>query len=1151
MKRHPNITRFLWPMLAFFSAGIAQEETLRFTHLTVEDGLSQNYIRAIVRDYRGFMWFGTENGLNRYDGNSFRIYLPDARDSTSLADTRITSLYEDRKNRLWIGHVSGGLSLYNRDTETFTRFQHHAQDSTSLASVDAFSMLHDSRGVLWIGTSAGLDQFVEETGDFIHFDIGSEESRILRTLTIRSIIEGRDGSLWLGTTNGLFRLHPDRKKLERFLNDPRDPNSLGYNELRGVVEDGDGRIWIATYGGGLNVVDPVTGAWKRYAYDPKNPDGISWNTLQPMCVDSTGMTLYIGTENGGLITMDIRTRRFRKYLPDIGDPTSISSNSIWSIYHDHHGVLWVGTFNGGVNLSSPYLNRFRVYRAQPAGLNNPYILSILEDRRGDLWIGTDGGGLNHMNRSTGKFTYYTHDPDNPSSICGNAVLSVFEDRLGQIWVGTWAAGVDRFDRNTGRFIHYRRRFHQPDRSGIQNNTLISENRNGDLMVTSDPGLHVLDRRRDLFIPLEMKYPVEGLTTNTPLCFQQDREGILWVGGWQGLKRIDLSSRSFIHFQANTQKPGSLINSNVLCMREDSRGAMWIGTAGGLHRYFPETQSFRVFTVEDGLPSSNIQGILEDDSGNLWISTMKGIAKWAGAVANPDKPAFRVYDASDGLPGDEFKYGAAFKSRSGELFFGGQRGFVSFFPERIIDNPAAPPVIISRFSIFNQQVRVGSPDSPLKKPIWETSELSLSHKQSVLSFDFSALNYVLPQKNQYAYRLDGFEEEWNEIGTRRRATYTNLNPGRYTLLVRGSNSDGVWNNDGAKLRINIRPPFWKTAWFRILAALAVCAGAYLFYKWRMRSLHQRREALETEVAERTAEVEQKKNEIEESYRRLSETAKTLASHAMLVDDATSRINSAMTEVNEGAATQNESMRKTRKLIEDLGENIRQVTIEARISNQASAHTAEQVAAGTEAMGTSLQGIDVIDKSVREIWSIVEELSKSTERVNDIVRFIEETASRVNVLALNALIEASQAGDAGKGFMVVAREIRNLANNTGKFTVEVAEFIHGIQKSSASIERVTRDSLEMITTSVSKTDQGKEALKAIRNSMEREKERLSKITTHIRGMQEFSAEVERAVGAVEAVSEKNKRNAEQISSNTRDMKKLVDELAQIARSLVTAA
>jgi methyl-accepting chemotaxis protein/ligand-binding sensor domain-containing protein len=1151
MKRHQKMTRFLWPMLAFFSAGLAQDETLRFTHLTVEDGLSQNYIRAIVRDYRGFMWFGTDNGLNRYDGNSFRIYQHDVKDSTSISDNRIACVYEDRKHRLWSGHVSGGLSLYNRDRDAFIRFIHQSQDTTSLAGTDVFSLLHDSRDVLWIGTSAGLDRFEENTGRFFHFDNGSKESAALKTTTIRSMCESRDGSLWLASTNGLFRLHPDRKTLERFLNDPRDPNSLGYNELRSVAEDAEGRIWIATYGGGLNVFDPATGTWQLYAYDPRNPDGISYNVLQAMCRDSAGTTLYIGAENGGLIILDIRTRRFRKCLPDIGDPTSITSNSIWSIYQDGRGVLWVGTFNGGINLSSPYLNRFRIYRAQPGGLNNSYILSIHEDRRGDLWIGTDGGGLNHIDRRTGKYTYYKHDPDNPSSICGDAVLCVYEDRLGQIWIGTWAAGVDRFDRNSGRFIHYRRRFLNWQQAGIQNNFTIREDRKGDLIVSSDPGLQILDRKRDIFVPFDSRYPIPDLRTTNELCLIQDRQGIFWMGGWQALRRVDPSNLSFTHFQPVSSDPNSLINGNVLCITEDSRGTLWIGTGGGLSRFIPETQSFASLTTEDGLPSNSIQAILEDSQGNLWISTMKGIAKWTGAVANPDKPAFRIYDASDGLPGDEFKYGAAFRSRSGELFFGGQRGFVSFYPERIRDNPVIPPVSITNLLIFNREAKVGEKGSPLKKPIWETQELTLSHKQSVLSFDFSALNYILPQKNQYAYRLDGFEDEWNEVGTRRTATYTNLNPGHYTLMVRGSNSDGIWNNEGTRLRIHIRPPSWKTTWFRILTALAVCAGAYLFYKWRMRSLHQRREALETEVAERTAEVEQKKNEIEESYRRLSATAKTLASHAMLVDDATSRINSAIAEVSEGAATQNESMRKTRKLIEDLGENIRQVTIEARISNQASAHTAEQVASGTEAMGSSLQGIDVIDKSVRETWSIVEELSKSTERVNDIVRFIEETASRVNVLALNALIEASQAGEAGKGFMVVAREIRNLATSTGKFTVEVAEFIHGIQKSTASIERVTKDSLEMVSTSVSKTDQGKEALKAIRNSMEREKERLSKITTHIRSMQEFSAEVERAVGAVEAVSEKNKHTAEQISSKTQDMKRLVEELAEIARSLVTTA
>jgi methyl-accepting chemotaxis protein/ligand-binding sensor domain-containing protein len=1117
---------------------------LAFNKLTVEDGLSQNFIRAILRDHRGFMWFGTENGLNRYDGYSFRVFHHDPKDSTSLAADRIACLYEDDRKRFWIGTIGGGLNLYDRERERFIRFVHDARNFGSLDTEEFRAVLQDRQGVLWVGTSMGLDRLDEAAGRLVRFTLPGDQSP--RGMMVYAMDEGLDQSLWIGTIRGVFRIHPDRKRVDWFRSDGRNPNGLGMDEVRTLVVDGDGLVWMGTYGAGLNAFDPASGRWARYRYDPGNPEGIGHDILQCLALDGQG-SLYIGMENGGLNVMDLKNRRFSRYLPDLADPASLSSNSVWSLFQDGRGVLWIGTFNGGVNLLSPYIERFKSIKAQPGGLNNPYILALCEDRRGDLWIGTDGGGLNRLDRRTGRYTYYRHRPGDPGTVGSDAVLSIFEDRRGEIWVGTWTGGVSRFDRNTGRFVTYRKKFQDWNLFGKQNNAMITEDGDGNVLVVTEQSLDVHDPVADRFVPFEIRHGIKGLVTNFILCYHEDRRGFVWMGGWRGLKRVDLKKKTFMDYRTDPANPQNLGNLNVLCLLEDSRGGIWVGTAGGLHRYLPDTDGFRCYTTEHGLPSNSIQSLVEDDRGNLWMGTAKGLVRWTGGIADPNKPRFRVFNVSDGLPGDEFKYGAYLKSRTGELFFGGQRGFVSFFPDRITDNPFQPPVVLTGFSIFNRPQAPGEKDSPLDSALSETKALTLAHDQDVLTFEFSALNYILPQKNQYAQKLEGFEKEWNQVGTRRTATYTNLNPGRYVLRVKASNNDGLWNHAGASLRIRVLPPFWETTWFRALAVLLLALSATALYRGRVRSLHAQREKLEREVADRTAELAQKKDEIEASFKRLAETGRVLAVHAVQMNAATGQIGEAMNSVRGGAEEQNELVRRTRLLIQSLLENIKMVTAETMIGSKAAQDAVGMVTSGTEAMETTLDNMAVIERAVRDIGAIVEGLRTSAGRVGGIVAFVEEIASQVNVLALNAQIEATRAGEYGRGFMVVAREIRNLARSTSQFTLEISEFIQKLQQDIRDIEKVTEGGITKVENSLGLTQKGKAALRKIRQSVEREKERLAEVVKHAKAMQAFSSDVENAVVGVEAVSGRNQATVEEVEANTREMQRQMEELTDLAQSL----
>jgi methyl-accepting chemotaxis protein/ligand-binding sensor domain-containing protein len=1027
-----------------FGGAFAQGVSLRFQHLTVENGLSQNYIRAILQDRRGFMWFATENGLNRYDGYSVRIYQHDPKDSTSISNNRLTSLYEDRRNRLWVASMNGYLNRFERETDRFKRYKLVSPAPGEIRDSEVWTAYQDSRGVLWVGTLAGLCRLDEKRDRFVDFGFAPGEPTGLNGVRVRSISESADGSLWFATESGLFRMDKDRRTMDRFQQDARNPQGLGTNILRVVIADSSGRIWIGTFGAGLNCFEPAAGRWHRYSFDPANPDGIGRDRIQSMSLDESLNELYLGLENGGLNVLDIKTRRFKRYLPELGDPASLNSNSVWSTYCGGNGSLWVGTFNGGVNLASPYLQRFTLYQPSVTGLNNPFILSLLEDSRGDLWIGTDGGGLNRLDRKTGRYAHFMHDEKNASSLCGDAVLTLFEDRDGALWIGTWAFGIDRFDRATGRFTHYRKRFMDWQRSGNQNNTHIGGDRGGNLFASSENSLHILDKSRDLFVPYEKHFRLDSpdsLNTYNMLCFREDRMGFFWMGGWHGLRRVNLKKRSFQNFKPDKTNPRSLSDINVFCIFEDSRGGIWIGTGGGISRFHPETSDFTAITMEQGLPSNRIQAMLEDAEGNLWISTSKGIAKWIDGVAHPEKPVFRIFDASDGLPGDEFKYGAAMKTRAGELFFGGQRGFVSFFPDRIRDNPVPPPVAITGFSIFNVPVQPGLKSSPLSKPISETDAVTLTYRQSVLTFEFSALNYILPQKNHYAYMLEGFEKNWNEVGTRRTATYTNLSPGRYVLRVKASNSDGIWNEKGVSLKIRVTPPFWKTAWFYLFCVLAAAAALYAFIKIRMRAVERHNRDLRSEVERRTAELRTRKDEIETAYgsmkhavQSLNEGVETISRLSGSVADTSTRFDRTSRELAEGAAEQAGS-------IAEISSSLRELTVSAS-ANAARALESEELTSRTrDVMADGMV-------KIKELSGLMKQVGRSSGEMEEVTKTIEEISALIRILSINASVEAARAGEAGAGFEVVAREVRELSARSEDAVKHTKRILHGV------VERVNR-------------------------------------------------------------------------------------------------
>jgi PAS domain S-box-containing protein len=564
---------------------------------------------------------------------------------------------------------------------------------------------------------------------------------------------------------------------------------------------------------------------------------------------------FIGTENGGLDILDTSTGVFTHNLPDIDEPRSLNSTSIYGLTYDDQGILWIGTFNGGVNILSPPGQRFEAIRARRGGLNNPHVSAVLEDHAGNLWIGTDGGGLNRRDAKSGVWTYYTHDEKDPGSLRSNAILALAEDQDNTLWVGGWDNGLAYYDPHTDKFVTYRNKAGDPHAIPGDNIFTIRVLSTGELLVGTFSGPFLFDRKTRTASLVPTRKRNDGSYDTNP-CFAvlEGPDGRLWIGTQDRADVWDRRTGQITHFSHDPANPRSMGGGVPLALRADSHGNVWIGTGADLCVLPSDGKELRCFLTSDGLPNQIANGILEDDLGNIWISTGRGIARFNGGVGLPATPSFLSFDTRDGLPASEFRLGTAFKSRRGEMFFGGQGGVAAFFPNTFEVNRTPPPVVFTELKLFNKPQAIGAPKSPLKRALFDTPGITLAHDQSMVTIEYAALNYQMPQKNLYQYRLDPVDTDWNMVGTQRAATYPVLAPGEYTFRVRAANNDGVLNVKGATLRIVVTPPWYQTTWARLAALLLVGAGLAYTYRRRVRSMEERRRELETEVERRTADLQ---------------------------------------------------------------------------------------------------------------------------------------------------------------------------------------------------------------------------------------------------------------------------------------------------------
>lgn len=851
MRYRPII--FILPILfliEFTHVLHGQSQPLTFDRYSVEQGLSQSIVLSILQDSRGFLWFGTEDGLNLYDGYTFTVLRSDPMDEFSLSYNQVNVIYEDRSGAIWVGTFNGGLNRYVMKQNKFLHYRTSASDSTSLSNDIVTCMVEDRWGNLWIGTVFGLNRIVKgrNPGDrpvFDRFFSESSNSRSLSSSSINALCLDSTGTLWIGTASGLNSLASEElcslaPRFTRYLHASNNPRSLSNDLIRSLHVDRSGTLWVGTDHGLNRCPTKGPASFRRYLVEEGNPGSLSNAVIYAILEDREGI-LWVGTDGGGLNRFDPASGMFSHYMNNPRDPNSLGYNEIRSIYQDRSGLLWIGTYGAGVNKVDPRPKQFKIFRPDldnPNSLNQEIVWCVYEDKDGILWIGTHGGGLNRFDRVRNRFTHYRHNPHDPTTLSSDIVRLVVPDPGGDLWIGTNGGGLCLFNPRTEKFRRYRNDPGNPQSLSNDNIRELYLDSRGVLWIgTNGGGMNSFDTRQsrkgtEVFV----RYLPEAGNPNSfnslyPRAIHEDEDGILWIGTLGGgLNRFDRTAGTFSAIRSDPRNPNSLNHDFVFCIHETKDGILWLGTwGGGLNRYDPKTGIVKHYTHREGLPSDAIYGILEDGAGNLWFSSNFGLSKF-----DPRTGHCRNYTMKDGLQSNEFNGGSFFKSPSGEMFFGGINGFNAFFPDSIKDNPSVPPVVITSFRKFNNEVA-------FDRPLSEVKEITLSYRDYIFSFEFAALDYNAPDMNQYAYMMEGLDDDWVSTTSKKRfAQYTTLNPGTYVFRVKGSNNDGVWNDEGVALKIIITPPYYQTWWFRSGVVLLIAVLVLAWYRRHLKTVQMRTE-----------------------------------------------------------------------------------------------------------------------------------------------------------------------------------------------------------------------------------------------------------------------------------------------------------------------
>ena len=795
-----------------------------FTHFTTEDGLSQSSVFSITQDDIGFMWFATEDGLNKFDGNKFTVYRPKENDSTSIPDLGIRKVFKDAKGKIWILTLRGKLCRYDPIKNTFTNYTFASSNKIS-PKIITLTVDHD--GKLWAFSTKGDIYFYNSNNDtFVKFESSQKFYEKVKSIHLQCAIFDKDNIIWLGTWEGLIAFNPGSNQIDWYKHELEISNSIGGDMVFSLTEDSKGNIWIASANGGVSVFNKSTKKFSVYKTNSKIKNTISSNRIMSLLIDSKN-NIWIGTFDKGLDLFNPITKTFINISHNPSIQGSFSIGAVMSLYEDNSGGIWIGTGGGGLNRYDPLNQAFKHIQHIPGNPNsispNP-VLAICEDHFGNLWIGTDGGGINYKEKNSNSFINYLQNP----AFGSNAITAIYEDSKGNIWIGadpganSTAGEVILFYRNTNSFVPVNEisiKF-----GGV---SAIHEDRFGELWIaTASDGIH----RYNPMTKKEIVYRTNitdstTISSNAIFSICEDSYNNLWFGSISsGIVCFDRTKDSFIRFINDRQNTKSLGSNSIWCITEDSNRDLWIGTWGsGINKYIRDKKEFVRYTVKDGLPGNIVYGIESDIEGNLWISTNKGLTKF-----NPTNIEFKNFTKANGLLINNFSAGATFSTQDGRLFFGGNSGAVYFNPRQIAENDYIPNVVLTDFKVFDKSLQ-------LPETIEYTNKINLNYNQNFFTIEFAALDYNASDKNLYEYKLEGVDVNWVKAIGRRFASYTDINDGEYKFRLRGSNSSGIFNQKDVVLNIVINPPFWKTWWFKSLGTIVLILILYSIHKYRLNRL----------------------------------------------------------------------------------------------------------------------------------------------------------------------------------------------------------------------------------------------------------------------------------------------------------------------------
>jgi signal transduction histidine kinase/ligand-binding sensor domain-containing protein/CheY-like chemotaxis protein len=877
MIKFRKIVLLLWLSSFAYNVSLAGTITvdnlLRFKQVSIDKGLSQSSVFTIIQDRFGFVWLGTSDGLNMYDGYEFVIYKHDPLNKKSISSNYITCLLEDKNGNIWVGTKDGGLNLFNRQTRQFTRyvkdhdnfrgpssahitcliqskngniwigtkdggvnefniqqktfktFKNKYNDANSIGSNFINCMYEDYQGRLWIGTEGGgISNFDHRTETFKNIILS--ENKETETAFIRTILPIKDnqGALLIVVRNGeIIKFNTDSFQYIALYTDATDKMKSTEAEIGSAIIDKKNNLWLASVNDGIFIVDLRSGQTGHQQHNPKINNSLSTNFIRTIYSGQNGI-FYIGTDGGGLQLFNERSIKFKNFQSNPFDPDALNDNDIWAI-NEYDNNLLLGTSSGGLNIINPYNGKATAFMHNEQNLNSivdNFVSGIVTDSAGNYWISTRAGGISVYNPITKRFTSIRHDAENPNSLIGNYIRTIYMDTEGILWIATSSKGLNTYNTKTKQFTKYK---HQPnDNKSIGSNYVVNI---------------IEDQNKNIWLALEQN----------------------------GVDFYDRKKDEFTHFKRLKNNSNSLSNNDVICLFEDSYHTIWIGTGSGLNAYVPTTKKFFLIDEAKGLPNGVIYGMLEDAQKRLWFSTNKGICQFK--IPSPDilsdksekalliiQNSLRSYDESEGLCSNEYNSNACYSDYKGNFYFGGISGLVSFHPDSVDDNMFNPPLYLTSFKVFENEYNLDTAIA-FKKLI------TLNYNQNYFSFDFIALNLLNPNKIRYSYKLEGFDKDWIFSPKRRYASYTNIEPGEYTFRVKVSNNNGVWTDDDISVKIIIKPPVWQQTWFYIVAGLAILLLIRLLIFLRERKLKLDKELLERQVLQRTYELTAAKELAEKS------------------------------------------------------------------------------------------------------------------------------------------------------------------------------------------------------------------------------------------------------------------------------------------------